>query len=204
MDVDWDDVPDLPLSERDTNVLKVIGEEGLTNFTFEGLRRRVGVHPETLSRVLYRLEDQGIVKKGLEGYEVTSKAKEILRLHSLSTREPRVPLLQTFLPLDVPIKQVVSNLRGRWFGVLRWLGCSENDEGITLKWVTEDGGIQVDADFSDGALSIGAKLLWEKDTNAALKASYQLIGYIAKLYSRPGRISRVAYFGIFDPYLMPA
>lgn len=204
MDAEWQDTPEFSLSERDTNVLHVIGEEDLTSFTFEGLKRRLGVHPEALSRILYRLEDQGIVEKGLGGYKVTSKVKEFLRFHPLSKREPRVPLLQTLLPFDVSIQQVVSDLRGKWFGMLRWLGYSENDEGITLKWVTEDGGIQVDANFSDGELSIEAKLLWEKDLNVALKASYQLMGYIAKLYSRQGRIRQIAYFRIFDPYLMPA
>ena len=115
-----------------------------------------------------------------------------------------MPLLQTLLPFDVSIQQVVSDLRGKWFGMLRWLGYSESDEGITLKWVTADGGIQIDANFSDGELSIEAKLLWEKDLNVALKASYQLMGYIAKLYSKPGRIRQIAYFRIFNPYLMPA
>jgi len=204
MDAEWQDTPEFSLNERDTNVLHVIGEEDLTSFTFEGLKRRLGVHPETLSRILYRLEDQGIVEKGLGGYKVTSKVKEFLRLHPLSKKEPRVPLLQTLLPIDVPIQQVVSDFRGKWFGMLRWLGYSESDEGITLKWVTEDGGIQIDANFSDGELSIEAKLLWEKDLNAALKASYQLMGYIAKLYSRQGRLRRIAYFRIFDPYFMSA
>ena len=202
LDIEWKDTLDFSLGERDTDVLHIIGEEGLTSFTFEGLKRRLGVHSETLSRVLFRLEEEGIVEKGSGGYRVTAKAKELLRLHQLSQTEPRIPLLQTLISPDVPIQQVVSDLTGKWFGVLRWLGYSENEEGITLKWVTEDGGIQVDANFSDGSLSIEAKLLREKDFNNALKASYQLIGYIAKLYSKLGRIQRVAYFTAFNTGFM--
>jgi len=204
MDADWDDTPEFPFSERDTNVLQVIEEEDLASFAFEGLKRRLGVHPETLSRVLYRLEDQGIVEKGLEGYRVTSKAKELLKLHSFDTRAPSVNLLQTLLPPDVPIQHVISNLKGKWFGVLRWLGYSKNNESITLKWITEDGGTIIAANFQCGQLNIDAKMLWEKDLNVALQASYQLMGYIAKLIPNVGRGSQVAYFDLFDPNRLSA
>ena len=62
MDNDWSDAPDY-IGQNGTRVLQVIGEEKLTNFSFDRLKRRLGVHPETLSRILYRLAEQGIIKK---------------------------------------------------------------------------------------------------------------------------------------------
>jgi DNA-binding transcriptional ArsR family regulator len=203
MDADLDEIHEFPFSERDTNVLDVIEEENLASFAFEGLKRRLGIHPETLSRVLYRLEDQGIVEKGVEGYKVTSKAKELLKLHSFSTSAPIMHLLQTLLPPNISIQQVVTNLKGKWFGVLRWLGYSKNNESITLKWITEDGGTIIAANFQQGQLGINAKMLWEKNLNVALQASYQLMGYIAKLLPNVGR-SQVAYFNLFDSYGLSA
>lgn len=197
MDAEWPYVPDSSLSQWDTGVLDLIGQEGLARFTFDGLKRRLGVHPETLSRVMDRLEDQGLLEKHVDGYRVTSKARELLSAQPLSVKEPSVPLLQTLLLPDIPLKQVVSELAGKWFGTLRWLGYAENGEGIVLKWITEDGGIQVDAIFLDGSLNIEAKLLSEKNLNAALMASYQLIGHISRLYSKPGRIKPVAYYNHF-------
>ena len=202
LDADWHDMHD-SFSERDTNVLHVIEEEDLASFTFEGLKRRLRVHPETLSRVLGRLEDQGIVEKVADGYRVTSKAKEFLKFHSFSARAPSVHILRTLLPPNIPIQQVVSSLKGKWFGVLRWLGYSESDEGVTLKWITENGGTIIAANFAYGKLNISAKLLWEKDLNVAFRASYQLMGHISKLYSGLGR-DRVAYFAHFDPYSLSA
>jgi hypothetical protein len=204
MDVEWRDISGSSFSERDTAVLNAIEEESLTLFTFDGLKRRLGMHPETLSRVLCRLEDQGMIEKTVGGYQVSSKANEFLRLHGLATSRPKVPILQTILSPNTPFQQVVSKLKGKWFGMLRWLGYSENEDGITMKWVTEDGSVQVDADFSEGELSIEAKLLQEQDFNFALKASYQLIGYITRLYSTRIPVRNVAFSGSFDTYLMSA
>lgn len=203
MDEDWHDISDSEFGERDTNVLHIIDEEGLSSFTFEGLKRRLGIHPETLSRVLYRLADQGIVKKGAEGYTVTSKAKELLKSYPLASKVPSMCLLQTLLPPDVPVQDVVSKLKGKWFGVLRWLGYSESREGAVLKWITEDGGIIISATLSLGQLNIDAKMLWEKDLNVALKASYQLMGYITDIISKV-EVKRVEYFDRFDSYSFSA
>jgi hypothetical protein len=87
--------------------------------------------------------------------------------------------------------------------VLRWLGYSKNNESITLKWITEDGGTIIAANFQPGQLGINAKMLWEKNLNVALQASYQLMGYIAKLLPNVGH-SQVAYFNLFDSYGLSA
>jgi len=184
MDQDWNDISDF--KERDINVLHIIDEEDLTSFAFEGLKRRLKMHPETLSRILYRLADQDILKKGNNGYTLTSKAKELLKPNSLDSTNPSLRLLQTFLPPEVPIKKVISNLKGKWFGVLRWLGYSITNEGVNLKWITEDGGTIISAIFSQGKLYIDAKMVTENDLNAALNASHQLMGYITKLISKTG------------------
>jgi len=206
LDADWHDLNDSSLSERDADVLTLISEEDLTLFAFDGLKRRMGLHPETLSRILSRLEQEGIVEKGHEGYKVIPKINEFLRAHPISSDESHVPLLQTFLPSDMSVPKLTAHLRGRWFGLLRWLGLSEGNTraDVTLKWITEDGGIQVDANVSERALTIEAKFLHDKDLNMALKASYQLMAYISKLCSGSRSIRHVAYVGDFDMHLTPA
>jgi hypothetical protein len=96
----------------------------------------------------------------------------------------------------MPVEMLVTSLRGRWFGLLRWLGLSRNEEGIALKWVTEDGDIQVDAKITMNALSIEAKFLHGYDQNLALKAAYQLMTHISKLcaHSHSTAARHVGYF----------
>ena len=205
LNVNWQSLPDESfLSERDADVLALIEKEDLAIFTFDGLKRRTGLHPETLSRILARLEEEGIVKKEREGYRVTPKITE-LKLHQPRREETTTPLIQTFLPSDLMTEQLIGQLKGKWFGILRWLGISETNQGVTLKWITEDGGIQISANIQGTALNIEAKFLTNNNLNLALKASYQLMANIGKVCqsSHAARAQNVAYFGE-SPFMMPA
>jgi len=203
LNVNWQSLPDdYSLSERDADVLALIENEDLTIFTFDGLKRRTGLHPETLSRILSRLEQEGIVKKEHEGYRVTPKITK-LKLNHTHNEEQTTPLIQTFLPSDLMIQQLILSLKGKWFGLLRWLGVSENNQGVTLKWITEDGGIQIAANIQGTALNIEAKFITNNNLNIALKASYQLMANIGKLCQSSQAARNVAYYGE-SPFMMPA
>jgi DNA-binding Lrp family transcriptional regulator len=194
LDVNWQGLsPYGSLSERDAGVLSLVDEEELTTFTFDGLKRRLGLHPETLSRILSRLEEESIVKKTPEGYEVTPKIAK-LKLSPARRETQSVSLLQTFLPSNMVIQHLISELKGRWFGILRWVGMSETSEGVTLKWITEDGGIQIAASISGTSLNIDAKFLTNNNLDLALKAAYQLMAHIGKLCTGTRLATHVAYY----------
>jgi hypothetical protein len=203
LNVNWESLPaNYYLSERDVDVLALIETEDLAIFTFDGLKRRTGLHPETLSRILNRLEHEGIIKKEPEGYRVTPKITK-LKLHQPRREETTTPLIQTFLPSDLMTEQLIVQLKGKWFGLLRWLGISENNQGVTLKWITEDGGIQIAANIQGTALNIEAKFLTNNNLNLALKASYQLMANIGKFCQTSNAARNVAYYGD-SPFMMPA
>jgi hypothetical protein len=185
-------------------VLALIETEELATFSFDGLKRRTGLHSETLSRILSRLEEEGIIKKGPEGYKVTPKITE-LKLQAPLKERASTPLIQSFLPSDLMTQQLILHLKGKWFGMLRWLGISENSQGVTLKWITEDGGIQIAATIQGTALNIEAKFLTNNNLDIALKASYQLMTLIGKI-AISTQVSRTAMRNVsfFGGFYMPA
>jgi DNA-binding PadR family transcriptional regulator len=177
---------EIDLTPRDSNILHAIQDEGLTVFAFDGLKRLLGVHQEMLSRVLDRLEDEGLLEKVSEGYRLTERGSQQVA-HPLGSIQPRIPIVQSLLPHDIDVQRIIAGLKGRWFGSLRWLGYSQNEDGLVLKWITEEDSIQIDAKFTENYLSIDAKVGEEKDVSQAVKASHQLMGHISRLYGGPRR-----------------
>jgi DNA-binding transcriptional ArsR family regulator len=192
------------LGARDAEVVRVIQEEGLSVFTFDGLRRITRTHPETLSRTLGRLEDDGIVVRSEEGYSLTERAKESLALRPANGGTRSVPILHTFLPYDASAAKIVAALKGRWFDNIRWVGMADSDEGFVMKWVTDDGSALIDARFASGQLDIEAKVAEESDLPKAVRAAHQLVGRISRMYSssRPGSRVALMRIGYFTPYAM--
>ena len=102
------------------------------------------------------------------------------------------------------VPQVIADLKGRWFGLLRWLGMSETSRGVTMKWVTDDGGIQIAADIQGTALNIEAKFLTNNNLNLALKAAYQLMTNISKLYQSSRATAKHVAFNQNQDYMFPS
>jgi hypothetical protein len=171
------------LKERDIDVIQVIHLEDLTYFTFEGLKRRLRIHPETLSRILSRLTEDEVLEKTDNGYSLTAKGKQLLKQQNQRSTPTRVPVLQSFIPPELGVDKIASELKGKWFGSLRWLGYSVSQGTVELKWITTDGEIVVSAVFSSGMLQIYSKAVTENNFSSTLGVAYQLMGYITKLMS---------------------
>jgi len=194
----------LGISDRDAEIVRTIEEEGLSLFTFDGLRRITGAHPETLSRTLGRLEEDGFIVRSPEGYSTTDKARDAVTIRPAYDAGKRVPILKTYLPYGASLEGLVSALKGRWFDKMRWVGMAETEDGIVLKWVTDDGSALIDAQLSMGMLDVEAKLKNESDLPKAVRAAHQLVGRISRLYAgpRPGGKSMLMQIGYFRPYAM--
>lgn len=182
MDESWTSISEL--KERDVDVIQVIHIEDLTYFTFEGLKRILKIHPETLSRILIRLTENGILKKTDNCYSLTPKGKQLLKQQNQRSTPTRTPVLQSFIPPELSVNKFVSDLKGKWFGSLRWLGYSVSEGIVELKWITTNGETIVSAVFTDGMLQIYSKAIAENDFSSTLTVSYQLMGYITKLISK--------------------
>ncbi len=101
----------------------------------------------------------------------------------LGSAQILVPIVQSLLPRDIDLENIISRLKGRWFGRLRWLGYSKTEDGVVLKWIAEENGFQIDAKFSDNYLSIDAKIGESGEASEAVKAAHLLLGHVSKSYS---------------------
>jgi hypothetical protein len=182
LDESWTNISEL--EERDVAVIQVIHTEDLTYFTFEGLKRRLKIHPETLSRILTRLTEDEVLKKTDNGYSLTARGKQLTKQQTPSATPEKLPVLQSFIPPEIPVDTIASDLKGKWFGSLRWLGYSVSQGTVELKWITTDGEVIVSAVFSSGMLQIYSKAVTENDFSSTLSVAYQLMGYITKLISK--------------------
>lgn len=135
------------LDDRVVSVLAV--QDG--HLAFNGLRRRLGgVHPESLSRALRRLERDGAVVRAAGAY---SLAEPVQREANRPRREAHL-LATVGLPDGVTRETVFGAVAGRWFGQLRWVGVYERATDPWLVWTVEGEGGEVALSLRRGALRV--------------------------------------------------
>lgn len=167
------------LREHDREVLEFLSRDPYAQVAFQGLRRRLGIHPEQLSRALRRLADDELVQKTEVGYRVTSKALSILSPHEWAAEAEGVPILHTYLPAGVDLRQLVSALRGSWAGPLRWYGVTESTGELSLSWALEDGSVRLEVRVRTGELIIVAHVDRPDRRDEATRLGHLLFRQIA-------------------------
>jgi len=172
------------LREHDRHVLEFLSQTPTSQVAFQGLRRRLGIHPEQLSRALHRLADDGLVERTERGYRVTPKALTVLSPDALSHVPEGLVVLETYLPADLDVQSLVNALHGRWFGPLRWFGLSEDGQDFRLWWSTEDSAIQLEVRLHQGELRLLAHIASRNRLDEAARHAYLLFEHLSREISR--------------------
>lgn len=123
--------------------------ERASRIAFNGLRRALGVHPESLTRALRRLEREGTVTRTEGGYALTEPA-----LGGSGEFPHHRVVASVELPPGAIAEDILGRLAGRWFGSLRWVGIHEHPGDPWLAWSTEGGRAQVMLAIHDGCLRV--------------------------------------------------
>lgn len=159
--------------------------------SFQGIRRKLGLHQETLSRSLHRLERDGFVGKINSDYVVSTKGASVLNRsragvsHSSSSfHESFLPtsILRTILPPNATELELEQALSHKWFGNLRWYGSSHGEEGTILSWTTDDGKLRLSAVISDGYLSVESQATTKKSMEEAIRAAYEIFDHVSRVF----------------------
>lgn len=168
------------LREHDREVLEFLATAPSSFVGFQGLRRRLRIHPEQLSRALQRLAREDLITRTDLGYRVSSKALSLLSPESLSTDTIDAPILQAYLPGDVDVRALVRDLKGSWIGPLRWYGLAETAAGVRLSWATEDDNLQLDVAIEAGQLTIRANVTSPARLDEAARLGHQLFQHVSR------------------------
>jgi hypothetical protein len=137
----------------DDRIVGLLEREGGV-FAFNGLRRALAAHPESLTRALRRLERFGVVRRGDSGYALVqpegagpeTEPKERPSLYPIGSVE---------LPAEVDRTGVFGQLAGRWMGRLRWVGVYESRDDPWLVWTLDGTRDQVYLSVRGRRLEVG-------------------------------------------------
>jgi hypothetical protein len=117
---------------------------------FNGLRRALGAHPESLARALRRLEREGLIERSSEGYRALTPETPGASSLVADLR----PIAQVRIPSGSSPGSVLARLTGHWFGGLRWVGAVDRPSGRLLAWARRDGSGYVLLGIHDGSLRV--------------------------------------------------
>ena len=182
---------------NDKKVLSVLNQDSDladNQYTFNGLARKLGMHQQSLSRALHRLEDAGLVQKTESGYKLSRSLRSILvkksriDLESLARRVSKqhlqfVQVLQLYIPTIVKVEEVVDKLVGKWFGNLRWIGLVEGDSGYVLQWAYSDK-FQVNLKIVSRYAVVESNATGDADRAESMVGAYQVFEQITKILQK--------------------
>jgi predicted transcriptional regulator len=174
------DFEEFDLDDREREVLKLLSSEQNAHFSFQGLRRRLGLHQETLTRTLKRLEEAHVIERSPEGYKLRGTGSN----YSFAVQTNQLlakPIIDAYLPSQVDVTVLFQKLRGRWFSNFRWLGYSHDGNQLSMSWISEDGRMQLQARISSGKITIGADSYTNQTESEQIAAAYQLFDHITKV-----------------------
>lgn len=191
------DLEELELpSENDLMILKAIGEDvDSENLSFQGIKRKLGLHQETLSRALHRLQRDGYVEHLEHAYRISPKGILTISQGKIGTQPNKlamteaysISLLRAMLPADVNVRDLVESLSYKWFGNLRWLGSTQTADSATLNWITDDTGLKISVKIKDDSLTIETYPNDSYSITEATRSAFELFGQISRALKSSGR-----------------
>lgn len=138
------------LTEYEIQALLELGLENYAKsapftFSFQGLKRRLGIHQQKLTKALRRLQDKGLIQKITEGYILTKMGGKMLldylmtcpgvaTMNPLRCASISYELENTRLTMDMFVQQ----LYGKWFSNYRYVGKAETQDRAIVEFTNDE------------------------------------------------------------------
>jgi len=95
--------------------MEMLSMETDATYTFQGLKRRLGLHQEKLTRILRRLEDNNLVAKTEEGYRTLKHSRKAPQ-HLVNGE----PVIRGQLPPGIDAQNLLGRSKAGWFKNSGW------------------------------------------------------------------------------------
>jgi hypothetical protein len=165
-------------------VMEMLSAETDATYTFQGLKRRLGLHQEKLTRILRRLEDNNLVAKTEEGYRTLKHSRKAAQ-HLVNGE----PVIRGQLPPGIDSQSLLGKIKGRWFKNFRWVGYANGTDELSLYWITEDNKFQVRIQLSPIEILVWSQPTDPKETDSPVTAAYELFDRISRMVPELGENS---------------
>jgi DNA-binding transcriptional ArsR family regulator len=172
---------DSEVRPNDYRVLDVLGETK-SEYSFSGIMRKLGMHQETLSRSLHRLHELGIVDKSELGYKISNKMQG---LPKNTTKQAYLPILLSYLPPRIGAEKIISEIAGKWFKNMRWIGMSEDNGQKNLQWIKQNGLFYINLKVLPNYIVIETNANNDHDKADAISGAYRIVQKITNLTEVP-------------------
>ena len=173
---------------NDSKILSLLNQEvGSNYYSFTGLMRKLNLHQQSLTRALNRLQDLGLIDRSNMGYKLTKNGISILSKSSVGSIDkiikPKeyIQLLQTYIPINVNVRDIARSLVGKWFNNLRWTGLIENEIEYMLQWISEDNSFQINLRILTDYIVIETNAISDKEKVEAMVGSCRIFEQIIRI-----------------------
>ncbi len=175
------DPDEYELDSRQREVLTAMSQDSEATYSFQGLRRKLGLHQEMLSRTLDRLEEQELVQRTQDGYRLSSQHRYPASFgYNAVAQTFEAQVVTAYLPSEIDFTVMLGKMRGRWFKEFRWLGYSQGPNGLSLNWITDDGRIHLRVRIHHRKLVISALYSDRSDHERAARSAFELFDFVGR------------------------
>lgn len=114
--------------------------EGMTSFSFSGIKRQLGKHQQKITKAINRLVSKGLISKINAGYSISHKGTSILShviklQNTVNMRKATDKYLEQRIIFNskISLDEIAILLIGKWFGSFRYISHTEGKQ-LTVRW----------------------------------------------------------------------
>ncbi|MHA1531056.1 MAG: hypothetical protein ACTSR6_03565 [Candidatus Heimdallarchaeota archaeon] len=118
--------------------------EGLSSFSFSGIKRQLGKHQQKITKAVNRLLSKNLICKNSVGYSISSKGtavlSEVIKVqNAVDLHQSTDDFLQQRIVFNenLPLDEIASLLVGKWFGSFRYISHTDGKD-LIVRWQLVD------------------------------------------------------------------